>query len=345
MLSVFAGLMILSCLSVTVNPAKVWLMNVLGMMYMPLLLLNIFLMAWAMKRKSLSFLIPLVAIVPACFFFRFFVQTAKPEQTRSAELSSGVRIMSYNIGRFAISDIKGDRLQRTDSLFNYLAQTNSDIICLQEYFGRDAAELSAFAEKYLPGYNVDYYFFTGKYGRFGNVTLSRIPVLGKGKLLFPESRNLAIYTEYALGGGKFRVYNCHLESYAISLSNVWKAVKGDRKMFQETGRKMRRSIIKRPMQVDNVLSSIENSNTRSFVCGDFNDNPISNTYYRLAKGRSDSFTVAGHGFGASYRAFWPLIRIDYIFCPEGTSPVSHYTPKVDYSDHYPIISDIRVGKD
>lgn len=358
-LIVFASLLVLSCVSVLFNPAKLWLMNLLGLLFLPMFLINVVLLCWAVSKRSWAAVIPLVAIAPACFFFTRYVQPfhRTVEESSSADVSiemshpylageqsdkAQIRILSYNVGRFALSDSFRSVAECSDSLFLYLSRTDSDIICLQEYYGLDAMDLEKYVHRYLPDYAVNSYMFSMKRGCFGNVTLSRLPVADKGKVLFPESRNLAIYTEYVSGGERFRVYNCHLESYAVSLANIWKILKGDKQVFMETGQRMRRSILRRPMQVDKVLSSIESCHLKSFVCGDFNDSPISNTYYRVSHGRTDSFVKAGHGFGASFGPFWPFIRIDYIFSPNAYTPVSHYTPKMKYSDHYPIISDIRL---
>jgi endonuclease/exonuclease/phosphatase family metal-dependent hydrolase len=131
-----------------------------------------------------------------------------------------------------------------------------------------------------------------------------------------------------------RVYNCHFESYNISLSNL---VKKDGAV-EETERKMRRSIIERPKQVAEVLRGMDNAPVRSLVVGDFNDNPLSYTYYRLLRGRKDSFVKAGKGFGATYRTLWPLLRIDYILYPPDLEATTYQVPHVKYSDHYPIIA-------
>jgi endonuclease/exonuclease/phosphatase family metal-dependent hydrolase len=47
---------------------------------------------------------------------------------------------------------------------------------------------------------------------------------------------------------------------------------------------------------------------------------------------------AGHGFGATYRALWPFLRIDYILYPKDLNAVSYTVADVTYSDHYPVIS-------
>ena len=57
----FALLQMLSYLSAVVNPAKVWLISLVGIFFVPLSIVNLLLLLWAVKRRSKSFLIPLLA--------------------------------------------------------------------------------------------------------------------------------------------------------------------------------------------------------------------------------------------------------------------------------------------
>ena len=119
-------------------------------------------------------------------------------------------------------------------------------------------------------------------------------------------------------------------------------VQRDSVLISTTGDKMKRSITRRPKQVDMVFEHIEKCPLETFVCGDFNDNPMSYTYYRMTRGRKDTFKEAGNGFGASFAAMWPMLRIDYILCPEKYNPISHKTPRVPYSDHYPVVAQLAL---
>lgn len=185
--------------------------------------------------------------------------------------------------------------------------------------------------------------FPGKERSFGNVTLSRLPVNGKGRIKFEESANLAIYTDHSHAGRTFRVYNCHFESYNISLTGLVKALASrDSTVVAETGTKVKRSITRRPRQVDQVFDDIENCRLLSFVCGDFNDNPMSYTYYRMTRGRNDAFIEAGEGFGATYSLLWPMLRIDYVLFPDDCRALTHDIPRLPYSDHFPVITEIEL---
>jgi endonuclease/exonuclease/phosphatase (EEP) superfamily protein YafD len=113
-------------------------------------------------------------------------------------------------------------------------------------------------------------------------------------------------------------------------------------VLRDTEQKMKSSILRRPRQVEAVLSDIENSPYEAIVAGDFNDTPMSYTYYRLKRGRKDSFVEAGKGFGATYALLRPFVRIDYVLVPESISVTSHDVGKVYFSDHFPVITTVSL---
>ena len=342
-----AGLLVLSYASIVVNPAKVWLISLTGILFVPLSIVNVILLLWAIKRRSKSFMIPLLALIPAFFFVGRYVQyeTEESRMARSEYKEGSLKVVSYNVGRFALHEADGvnNSTECADSIFDFIRRQDADIVCLQEFKIKDISQIKSYLSRKMKGYNLEYYLFPASGGAFGNVTLSRLPVKGKGKIKFDESANLAIYTDHEYKGQKFRVYNCHFESYNISPTGIVKALaQRDSTILEETGTKMKRSITRRPKQVDKVFSDIENCPMDAFVCGDFNDNPMSYTYYRMTRGRKDAFVESGHGFGATYAGMWPLLRIDYILFPDKYMSVSHRIPRIPFSDHYPVIAEISL---
>ena len=342
---IVAGLLILSYLSVLVNPAKAWGFSFLGLAFVPLSVANLVLFLWAIKRWSRSFVIPLLALLPSLFFLGRYVQlsSGEMEPVQDPEL----KIVSYNVGRFALHDSKlgiVSRSQCADSIFTFLRSQDADVICLQEFRISDVNKVRSYLNRKMKGYRADFYLFPMSNGSaFGNLTLSRLPVKGKGKLKFDESANLAIYTDYEVEGRRFRVYNCHFESYNISLPGILRGLlHADKTVFSEAGNKMKMSITRRPKQVDKVFSDIEKCPVEAFVCGDFNDNPMSYSYYRMTRGRKDSFVEAGEGFGATFAGVWPLLRIDYVLLPDRFKAIEHQTPRLKFSDHYPVVTTIEL---
>lgn len=343
-----AGLQVLSFASMLVNPAKAWIFNVFGLLFLPLFIVNLILFLWALKRRSRACLIPLAALFPSVFFVGGYFQF--PSGNIPADPSPGeetVRVVSYNVGRFLQADerkVPGGRPACTDSVRNFLAAQDADIICLQEFYTTDVGRVRAFLSKWLRNYRAEYYFYRSRHGYYGNVTLSRMKAEDKGVIKFDNSANLALYTDYSVGDESFRVYNCHFESYNISLSGLLRSIRrNDRDILRETEYKMRRGISQRPRQVNRVMEHISGSPVDAFVCGDFNDTPMSYTCYRLSKGRDDSFRKAGEWFGATFSFLWPLLRIDYVLYPERFRAVSHRTPHKPYSDHYPVVTEISLS--
>lgn len=338
----FAGCLILCYLSVFFNPARAWVMTLFGLLYVPLLLLNIFLLVWALICRSRAFLIPLVALLPSVFLLGRYFQISAPDSSGE----DSIKIVSYNVGRFSTPArrFQGEgQAACADSVTEYLKSVDPDIICFQEVQLRDASAARSWVASRFPGYYIEYYIYPDNSGAYGNLTLSRFPIRDKGKLDFGKSSNLAIWSEYEIAGRRIRVYNCHFQSYSISLSRVAKSLSGDyRKTVADTEEKMKASIKRRPEQVEAVIKHAQESAVPSVVAGDFNDNPLSYTYWRLSRGRKDTFVEAGKGAGATYRGLWPLLRIDYILYPEEFRAVSHSVPHKSYSDHYPIIAEIAL---
>ena len=326
---IVSALLALSYLSVFINPSQGWLFSLFGLLYLPLAITTLLFFLWAVKRRSRVWIILSLMLIPSIPIAGRYVQF------RRGEMPEGeIKIVSYNVGRFALGD--APRAENTDSVAAFLKGLDADVICLQEFYLYNSDHTDSWLKNHFPNYYAEYYVLTGSAGRAGNVTLSKYPVSGKGKVSFENSTNMALWTDIELPGGKFRIYNCHFESYNISISHLLTSVREEEEL-KDTGRKMRRSIRQRPKQVEAVLKDIEASERKAVVLGDFNDTPLSYTYHRLSKGRKDSFVSSGKGFGATYRDFRPLLRIDYILLPEGLNSCTHKTLKARFSDHYPII--------
>ena len=59
-------------------------------------------------------------------------------------------------------------------------------------------------------------------------------------------------------------------------------------------------------------------------------------------GLSDCFIEKGRGLGNTYIGEFPSFRIDYIFHTPGIETVSYNRGEVTLSDHYPVMSKMRI---
>lgn len=326
---VASALMVLSYLSMVINPVHGWFFTLFGLLYPVLLPITLFLWVWALiRRSSMRGLLTLV-LLPSLFFAGRYYRFTAPKQEKEPTL----KVVSYNVGLFAHGPKDFGRYELADSVSRYLMELDADVICLQEFFLPAGHPLDAWIMRHFPGYRAEFYVRTGRSGKFGNLTLSRRRIADRGKVIFDHSTNMALWTDVKLDSSVLRIYNCHFESYNISLSNLVKK-KG---AVEETEQKMRRSIGERPKQVEAVLEDIEHAPGKALVAGDFNDTPLSYTYFRLLRGRKDAFVRAGHGFGSTYVSLWPLLRIDYQLYPKSVGAVSYEVERVPWSDHYPVI--------
>ena len=356
-----AILLAVSYLSGLFDPAKFWWLTIFGILFLPLLALNVILLLWAFFRRSSAFWIPLVALLvvfPAYGgYFQFpegekhaenqeFPEGEKTSENKGLDTTvTKLKILTYNVGKFNLYP-SGKALSRKsdrDSILNLIASLSPDVICIQEFHTSGSDEFKTFLEKEFSDYESVYYLYPTNKGSYGNVILSRLPVKDKLAMDFEKSSNLALYADIIVNNSILRVYNCHLQSYNLSLPGMVKALRTDYEAtFKSAEDKLRSSIILRPRQVDMVLDDIEACENATIVTGDFNDTPLSYAVRRLGKGHQDTFRQVGEGFGATMSLLWPLLRIDYILVPDDCKVLTHSVLRKNFSDHYPVFSEIAL---
>ena len=339
-----AGVLVMSYLSMYINPAKAWFMTIFGLLFIVFFLVNLFLLIWAVRRRSGAVVIPLLALLPSVFLIGRYVQFSGRDDVSDDAFT----LVDYNVGKFVMHPENariGSDEACADSIFSFIRRTGADIVCLQEFHSPKGVDVKDFLAEYMPDYEVEYFTHVNGHGSYGNVILSRFPVVGRGKFDFEESSNTALYADLDIRGKVMRVYDCHFESYSLSLPRLVKALtsREDGKV-QEAEEKMRNSITRRPQQVDIVLEDIRNSPVESIVTGDFNDTPMSYTYQQLKRGKKDSFIEAGKGLGGTYSGLWPFIRIDYVLYPEKCQALYHKVERKRFSDHIPILTRLKINR-
>jgi endonuclease/exonuclease/phosphatase family metal-dependent hydrolase len=235
-----------------------------------------------------------------------------------------------------------------DSIINYVNSTEPDIICFQEFITLDnlkedsEAHTNDLLEK--TPYKHIRYTLSGNSGkrRFGVATFSKYPIVRKGSIHFDNSYNTCIYSDMLVNTDTIRVYNLHLQSislkkdYTIVDSLVYINSKRLDEVKDISGR-LKAGFIRRARQVDAVKKHVEKSPYPVILCGDFNDTPVSYSYHQLLGDKFDTFREAGSGIGKTYHGKLPSYRIDYVFHDEAFSALSYLSPKVNLSDHFPVI--------
>jgi endonuclease/exonuclease/phosphatase family metal-dependent hydrolase len=262
-----------------------------------------------------------------------------------------IKVISYNINLFHLySWSKTGPTYK--NVFEFIAKEKAKIVCLQEFY----VENSKFTERQAKASlkmnsHISYVVKKPKSG-YGLATYSSYPIVGSGEIKFDKTANACIYTNIKIGKDTIRVYNIHLQSLKLKGRNMNFLLdenyrKDSQKMneIKEISFRYRDAIKKRAQQVELVTNHIQNSPYPVIVCGDFNDSPISHTYRQMKRNLKDAFVEAGTGVGHTYKGFFPSFRIDYILFNSNFSATSYYSPSISYSDHYPVVTTLRLNKE
>ena len=335
---VAAAALCISYISVFISPALSTIPLFFGLFFIPLVILNILLLVIALIARSNAGWITFIFLLPSLFFIDLFVRWGEDSGGQEGRM---LKICSYNVGTFSLSR-KYSQSETIVKIKEFIESNSPDIVCIQDYYVKENLNLLKSYDRYPYMYPLAENI--GR-GYIGNVILSKFPITKTGRLAFDHSSNQCIYADIDHLGDTLRIYNAHLESNSISFTSLIKKFRERDNLPEEISKvhdKMALSSKKRASQVEEIISHSNNSPYESIICGDFNDTPVSYTYRNLVRNKKDSFKESGKGFSATYSTFWPLLRIDYILYPERFGSVSHSTRRVDYSDHYPIISEIII---
>lgn len=350
--------MILSYLSAYINPTKFIIPLFFGLYFIPILLLNVWLLLVAVIfRFKKSIALCILVLIPSFFFAnRFYKLSFSKDEEEAAERRyvqdtsfshsrSYFKILSYNVGGFSQNpDLAKDSIRH--AIIDSINAVNADIVCLQEVSLRQGDSLL----KLFPNYKNSAANFKNVSKRSrGLVILSKFKIINTGIISFKNSSNLSMFVDIDFGLDTMRLFNNHLESYALSFKSLITRLKTKDTTAQMAGeeiynvhKKIGKTVQRRTLQVDSIARMISLSPYKTLICGDINETPISYAYTTFARDHMDTFKESGRGYGSSFRTFYPLIRIDYIFVPHWYNPVSHKTLKWIYSDHYPIVSIVDV---
>lgn len=339
--------LILSYLSVHINPDIIAFPALFGLAYPYLLLGNLlFFLTWAIALKWEA-LISLVVILAGFTHFSNYLKIQKP----SGDKTGTFQVQSYNVRLFNYYEGRGNN-NSEKKILELLRNQKADVICLQEIFlsGDPAQKQQEIKSATGKAYNSHFKIIrTGRNRSYGIVTLSRYPIVGRKDIVHDKSSSLSIYTDILAGKDTIRIFNNHLQSFRLQrMERTFRneLVEGteERETFHEIvniSSNLRAGFVKRASQAEAVKEVIDKSPYPVIVAGDFNDTPVSYSYRTIRKGLYDSFVSAGYGAGFTYKGYYPPNRIDYILYDDSFECRHFDITKVKYSDHYPITAFFR----
>ncbi len=326
------------------NPADHPILSCVGMTFPVLLLLNLFFLFFWITFKWRMTWIPvmgyLAAYVPIRTYLPLNVNLSEPE-------GETIKLISYNVFGYNGNDRYADGLT---AICQYLRDEQPDIACLQED-GDAGRELFIDAYRKLFAYNDTAHCPAGV-PSIGIHT--RFPIIRKEHIPYRSEFNGSVAWYLKVGNDTLLVINNHFEGTHLSVEDRdnyqgmiegrinGQAAKHESKKLLVT---LAEASARRAPQIDAVCRYVEaHRQYPTILCGDFNDNPISYSHYKVSTVLQDCFTATGNGLGWSYNKKGFYFRIDHVFCSDDVHP---YNCKVDNkitaSDHYPVICHLKIG--
>ena len=355
-LTVFSALLLVGCAySDHLSPEKNVLFAYAGLIFPFVLLLNLFFFIyWIVAKKWLLFFVLIAAFAicwkPISVFCPLHVKTNVLPQ------NDLVKVLSYNVMSFAYKD---HTKEAPNSIIQYIAQSEADIVCLQEYMVGAGPNLMSSSDvaKALPMYpHITEIFFSSphhKKVRYGLALLSKFPIISSRKIPFFATENGSAIHELDVHGKRVTVVNNHLESFRLTAEDRSKysdmISKVRFEMLDEfrgaVQQKLGQAFRIRAKQAETIAEEIRNSGgSYTIVCGDLNDTPISYTRRMIQAPLKDAYTETGMGLGISYNKNFFYFRIDHIFhSPDMEAYNCRVDSRIKLSDHYPIYCYLKLN--
>ena len=348
-------LLFASSFSDLISPEKYILFAYLGLAFPILILLNICVFAyWLLLKKWLAS-ITMVVVFIICWksisvFCPFHLKT---------QLQPGddmIKVLSYNVMSFAYKD---DTKESPNKIIRYIAESDADIVCLQEYMvsSRDNLMSSKDVAKELTMYPyiAEIIFSPPENNRYkyGLAVLSKFPITSSRRIPFPSVYNGSSIHEINIRGKNVVLINNHLESFKLTVEDRSKyseiITHANLESFDELRgsiqQKLGQAFRIRAKQAQTIADEIQKANGYyTIVCGDFNDTPISYARRTIQGTLDDAYVESGLGMGISYNQNFFFFRIDHIL---HSSSIEAYNCRVDtkvkLSDHYPIYCYLKLN--
>lgn len=317
--TVFHSLVIVLLLGTLLNayvPPRIfpWF-NMLSLAFPVLMILNVgMILLWIVlwnKRAFLFLLLSLFLINPLKRWINF---------SSTKEQQGNLKIVSLNT--------KGGLLYGYEKVYDYLKNTDADIILAQEYS----------TEFNVPGYQhqTDSYEIVALNSKYKIIHQNKIATLGNGNSFFADVE---------VNGKIIRLINVYLSPFSFEKRKVKPTEDLDQNKvkLRYVIRKLVPTFKSHQDEVADIQKAIAESPYPVILAGDFNAVPNSYEYYHIGKNLKDVFVETGSGSATSFHDYKFPIRIDYVFCSPQIKPVSYKVDRsVKLSDHYPVITEFKI---
>lgn len=268
-----------------------------------------------------------------------------------------IRVLSWNINAFDFlyqTALGPATTEKRAAMKRFMDSLKADIICFQDYSETPLGYIPVNLSYLKDSLAYPYHYLQLDAINYGTLILSRIPLINQGYVrylgkVYPES---LVYVDIFSGKDTLRVYNTHLRSMylrpqTVTIDNIGNLgrVKEDTAFLFHANRMERLQHFDRihADQAEMIKQVLSATKHPYIFCADLNSVPSSYTYHHISEGLHDAFLEKGSGLGGTYYRFSPTLRIDVILTSPSIQTIQYYSPGLNLSDHYPIITDIQLN--
>lgn len=337
------------------DPEHWWFISLftLALPYL-LLLLVLFIVFWIFVNPGWS-IISLVIIFSSLHAVKSIFPMHLSSDFPVHKKSGNIRIMSWNVELFNILHYK-DHPEKKQEIIDLINKYDPDIACFQEMVAGDSKKAINYFPDIKNALKFSDYFYSyvvkndfDKYHHYGIIIFSKFPIIRKQTLVNnPDSYNSTFqFVDVLVAKDTLRIFNVHLQSLKFSqtnlnyLDNGTVPSEGNISESKNIIEKIKRGVLKRASQANFIKDELDHSPYPVIVCGDFNDVPVSYAYETIGKGLQNAFVVKGSGISRTFSSISPTLRIDNIFTDKKFKITGFTRIKKSYSDHFPIIADVK----
>jgi len=327
--SLAATALLFSYLLPHVPPKAFPLLSVLSLGVPVLILLNAFFIVYWLFRLKKQFLLSLIILLFGYKYVAVLVNFGNDiDEQEAADLS----LMSYNVRMFNAYKWT-ERSDIPEKITDFVRDQNPDILSVQEHYV-GASQLTKL-------YPYQYIKLKGRNAEFGSAIFSKYPIIKKHSIEFPQDgNNNAIYADVVVGEDTLRVFNVHFQSLNIKPGINDLKKEDSKKLLGRIGY----GFSLQQEQAEMMMKEVDQAPYKTVIMGDFNNTSFSYIYDLVTQDGhfKDAFLTAGSGFGQSFKLSYFPLRIDFLLLEESMKVLSFKRHKVDYSDHFPVSTSIRL---
>lgn len=347
---VVISLFLLAGFSDRISPEYFTIAAYLGLLFPIFCVLNLcFVLYWLFTQEWKVIWFGLISFVicwgPVKQYFPYHDKTVDLPKSKT------IKILTYNVMSFGYKNHTPDK---PNPILTYIANSEADVVCLQEYSEDTRAKYLTKSKIYnaLKMYPYRSIIYLNRVGNLksGLAVFSKYPIENSKRIEYDSEYNGSSRHTIVVDDKKISLFNNHLESFKLTFE--------DRKHYSSFIKEMDSKSLEslapiqqklgvaykiRAQQADVIAKKVkEEDNMYTIVCGDLNDTPISYACRTVGQGLISAFAESGRGMGVSYNENYFWFRIDHIFHSSKMKAYNCTVDKVKYSDHYPIWSILEI---